>query len=210
MSISNEDYLNGLIAKAKKSWEGVDVESYMSDLRDDTFDKEVAENLSKEVASYITEQMKSNMDKATIKCRALMVGDWCCNKHGFPMQITNVGEDYAYATWEDNEGDPWEFDDKDDHPHPIEITRELLKANGWEEHSYYSSFHNLSKYLFMKDKNGNHLELKHGTLAIWNDHEPDNDGVYSDILIPIKYVHQIQQVLRLAGMTDMANNFKVK
>lgn len=206
---NNEDYLNNLIAKAKKSWAGVDVESYMSDLRDDSFDKEVAENLSKEVASYITEQIKSNMDKATIKCRDLMVGDWITNRNGFPMQITNVGEDYAYATWEDNEGDPWEFDDKDDQPEPIEITKELLKANGWEEHSYYSSFHNLSNYFFMKDKNGNHLELKHGTLAIWNDHEPDNDGVYSDILIPIKYVHQLQQALRLAGMTDMANNFKI-
>ena len=149
------------------------------------------------------------MDATTIKCRVLMVGDWITDIHGFPMQITNVGEDYAYATWEGNEGDPWEFDDKDDQPEPIEITREMLKANGWEEHSYYSSFHNLSNYFFMKDKSGNHLELKHGTLAIWNDHEPDNDGVYSDILIPIKYVHQLQQALRLAGMTDMANNFKI-
>ena len=209
MSISNKDYLNKLIAKAKKSWEGVDVESYMSDLRDNSFDKEFAENLSKEVASYITEQMKSNMDKAKIKCRDLMVGDWITNRNGFPMQITNVGDDYAYATFEGNEGDPWEFDDKDDQPEPIEITRELLRANGWEEHSYYSSFHKLSNYLFMKDKNGNHLDLIHGTLAIWNDHEPDNDGVYSDILIPIKYVHQLQQALRLAGMTDMANNFKI-
>ena len=39
----DEDYLNGLIAKAKKSWEGVDVDSFMSDLRDESFDKEVAE-----------------------------------------------------------------------------------------------------------------------------------------------------------------------
>ena len=43
MSISNEDYLDGLIAKAKKSWESVDVDSFMSDLRDESFDKEVAE-----------------------------------------------------------------------------------------------------------------------------------------------------------------------
>ena len=64
----DENYLDGLIAKAKKSWEGVDVESYMSDLRDNSFDKEFAENLSKEVASYITEQMKSNMK--TIEERA--------------------------------------------------------------------------------------------------------------------------------------------
>ena len=34
MSISNEDYLDGLIVKVKKSWEGVDVDSFISDLRD--------------------------------------------------------------------------------------------------------------------------------------------------------------------------------
>ena len=69
----DENYLDGLIAKAKKSWKGVDVDSYMSDLRDDSFDKEVAENLSKEVASYITEQMKSNMK--TIEERAKEWGE---------------------------------------------------------------------------------------------------------------------------------------
>ena len=31
----DEDYLSGLIAKAKKSWEGVDVDSFMSELRDE-------------------------------------------------------------------------------------------------------------------------------------------------------------------------------
>lgn len=144
-----------------------------------------------------------------MKCKEFQICDWIQDKNGFQWQIIGVGDDYAYATFEGNEGDPWEFDDKDDQPHPIEITRELLEANGWEEHSYYSSFHNLSKYFFMKDKNGNHLELKHGTLAIWNDNEPDNDGVYSDIVIPIKYVHQLQQALRLAGLTEMANNFKI-
>ena len=41
----DEDYLNGLIKKAKKSWEGVDVESYMNNLRDDSFDKEVAKKI---------------------------------------------------------------------------------------------------------------------------------------------------------------------
>ena len=29
------DYLNSLIAKAKKSWEGIDVDSFMSELRDE-------------------------------------------------------------------------------------------------------------------------------------------------------------------------------
>ena len=51
MSISNKDYLNKLIAKAKKSWEGVDVERYMSDLRDNSPDKEDTEELQKAVES---------------------------------------------------------------------------------------------------------------------------------------------------------------
>ena len=42
----NEDYLNGLIAKAKKSWDGVDVDSFMKDLRDE----DVAEKEQKAIA----------------------------------------------------------------------------------------------------------------------------------------------------------------
>lgn len=43
MSISNEDYLNELIAKAKKSWESVNVDSYLSDLRYSLTEKEDTE-----------------------------------------------------------------------------------------------------------------------------------------------------------------------
>ena len=59
---NNEDYLNNLITKAKKSWEGVDVESYMSDLRDDTFDKEAAKEVVEEVSSCIINQIKNNYE----------------------------------------------------------------------------------------------------------------------------------------------------
>ena len=47
MAISNKDHLNELIAKAKKSWEGVGVESFMSDLRDVEKEQKVLENLKK-------------------------------------------------------------------------------------------------------------------------------------------------------------------
>ena len=43
----NEDYLNGLIAKAKKSWESVAVDNFMSDLRDVEKEHKVLENLKK-------------------------------------------------------------------------------------------------------------------------------------------------------------------
>lgn len=204
---NNEDYLNNLIAKAKKSWEGVDVDSFMSDLRDDTFDKEVAENLSKEVASYITEQMKSNMDKATIKCRALMVGDWITNRNGFPMQITNVGEDYAYATFEGNEGDPWEFDDKGDQPQPIPLTAEILEKNGfgmfkydrWVQ--YYRIFGNsVIPFVLYSTIGGEMLSQE---VDIFSTSTNTNCG------IDVNYVHEIQHALRLCRLNELADNFKV-
>ena len=134
-----------------------------------------------------------------------MVGDWITNRNGFPMQITNVGEDYAYATFEGNEGDPWEFDDKDDQPQPIEITEDILKENRWKVQGYTLL---PNEHYYVKDEGGNHLLWSNGTLFIWFDYEKDNNRVY-DILVPCKYVHQMQQVLRIAGLTDMANNFKV-
>ena len=146
------------------------------------------------------------MKTETIRCRALMVGDWCCDQHGFPMRITNVGDDYAYATFEGNEGDPWEFDDKDDQPQPIEITEDILKENKWEVRGY--TFRQSERY-YVKDESGNHLLLNLGTLSIWLAYGESNDGGLSDVTFPCKYVHQLQQVLRIAGLTDMANNFKV-
>ena len=62
MSISNKDYLDELIAKAKKSWEGVDVDSYMQNLRDDSLDKEAAKEVAEEVSSCIINQIKNNYE----------------------------------------------------------------------------------------------------------------------------------------------------
>ena len=143
-----------------------------------------------------------------MKCKELMVGDFCRSGHGLPMQITNVGDDYAYATFEGNEGEPWEFDDKDEQPQPIEITGDLLKANGWGVCSY-NFLSNLIRYSYVKDEGENHLMWKQGMLAILPNCKKSNDGVFADIVISCKYVHQIQQVLRLAGMTELANNFKI-
>ena len=150
--------------------------------------------------------MKNLRDMETIKCKELMVGDLCRSEHGFPMQITNVGDDYAYATFE---GFDWELDDEDCKPCAIEITPELLKYNGWDVFTYEIGVATYTTYCSKKEA-GNYLEWKRGTLSIWIDYEENSDGVYADILVPCKYVHQLQQVLRLAGMTEMANNFKVQ
>ena len=214
----DEDYLNGLIKKAKKSLEGVDVDSFMSELRDDFSDKEVAEKLSKEVTSHIIEQIKYNMDAVTVKCRNLMVGDWITNRNGFPMQITNVGEDYAYATFAGNEGDPWEFDDKDDQPQPIPLTPEILEKNDWywgltsneedivscvggayDEHWVYDEGAGEISLIFPKDTDGGELRIDDQR---FNRHL---EFIWCDTL----YVHELQNALRLCGLDEIADNFKV-
>ena len=64
MSTSNKDYLDELIAKAKKSWEGVDVDNFMSDLRDVEKEHRVLEKLKKviENSSINKEHTKSNIN----------------------------------------------------------------------------------------------------------------------------------------------------
>ena len=68
---NNEDYLNKLIAKAKKSWAGVDVDSYMSDLRDNdmkTIEERAKANLAYE-QDFCGHSLSENM-----VCRAYVRG----------------------------------------------------------------------------------------------------------------------------------------
>ena len=40
-----------------------------------------------------------------MKCKELQISDWIADNNGFRWQIIGVGDDYAYATFEGNEGD---------------------------------------------------------------------------------------------------------
>ena len=159
------------------------------------------------------------MKAVTIKCRALMVGDWCCDHHGFPMQITNVGDDYAYATFEGNEGDPWEFDDKDNQPQPIILTLEILEKNGW--HFGLTSDEEDAEYCLGGCHYDRHWTYDEGAGSISLIFPNDADGgeliiddqsfnrhlnlVFCDTL----HVHELQRTLRLCGLNELADNFKV-
>ena len=135
-----------------------------------------------------------------------MVGDWVANRNGSPMQIVAVDEDNAYAC-EGNEERPCIFgDDEDYKPEPIEITDDIMRKNNWEVQGYTLL---LSEHYYVKDEGGNHLLWSHGTLSIWLAYGESNDGVFSNVTVPCKYVHQLQQVLRLIGLSDIADNFKV-
>ena len=91
---------------------------------------------------------------------------------------------------------------------------ELFEANGWRTESFTVSpwDGSVQAYYFIKDESDIHLEFACNTLTICFNYENGIDavsGVSADIMIPVQYVHQLQQVLRLAGMTELANNFKI-
>lgn len=137
------------------------------------------------------------MNAVKIKCRALMVGDWCCDQHRFPMQITNVGDDYAYATFEGNEGDPWEFDDKDDQPEPIPLTPEILEKNGFIKV-------NSQRYDYGSPDNDCYVKVNPKKNMIHVNGRNANINLYSH-----SFVHELQRALRCCGLWDIAENFKV-
>ena len=159
------------------------------------------------------------MKTETIRCRELQYGDWITDKNGFPMQITTVGEDYAYATFEGNEGDPWEFDDKDDQPQPIILTPEILEKNGWyygltsdeedaeycldgchyDRHWCYDEGAGSISLIFPNDAEGGELIIDDQS---FNRHL---NLVFCDTL----HVHELQRTLHLCGLNELADNFKV-
>ena len=158
------------------------------------------------------------MDATTIKCRDLQFGDWIADNNGFQWQITVVGDDYAYATFEGNEGDPWEFDDKDDQPEPIPLTPEILKKNDWywgftsDEKNFKSCVMGAFEPHWVYDKGA-------GEISLYFDKDTDGgalriadqrfnrrlDFFWCDTL----YVHELQRALRCCGLNELADNFKV-
>ena len=60
MARNYDETLDSLIAKTKKSWKGIDAESFMSDLRDVEKEQKVLENLKKAMKEAMEEQYENN------------------------------------------------------------------------------------------------------------------------------------------------------
>ena len=149
-----------------------------------------------------------------MKCKELQIGDWVQDKNGFQCQIIGVGDDYAYATFEDNDGDPWEFDDKDDQPEGIPLTKEMLDANGFRYEKDYGPFYrsilgsyfSTSEYCVCVEWK----ETPEGRKICYIDCERRKDGRGNSATIKSNlYVHTLQHALRLVGLSEIADNFKV-
>ena len=132
------------------------------------------------------------METVKIRCKDLMVGDYIANRNGSPMQIVAVDEDNAYAC-EGNEERPWIFGDNEGYkPQPIILTPEILEKNGWKETEYWHEYQDGKNTIqcCLPDMRGriNGIEIEH---------------------FKCEYVHQYQHLLRLCGLNELADNFKI-
>ena len=128
-----------------------------------------------------------------MKCKELQICDWIADNSGFPMRVNIVGDDYAYATFEGNEADPWEFDDKLEPPYPIKLTEEILEKNEF----------NLMEKIFISKAEGFEDAQERDTFEL------HISGYTIGVNGFIWYVHELQHALRLAGLREKADGFKV-
>ncbi len=130
-----------------------------------------------------------------MKCNELMVGDWVADACGIPMQVISVGYTYAYAERNDENDYDWvEFEDKECKPCPILLTDEFFEKNDFDKKILHWSEGGI-----IYEKDGN----KGYNIAIRMFDAPFGPGAN------VHYVHELQQLLRLGGYTELANSVKL-
>ena len=135
-----------------------------------------------------------------MKANELMLNDWVyLSETGrYPMQITLLDEDGCYLNFVDNEGDPFEGDFGENGVQPVPLTKEMLFANGFNK---YVDCRSKMYYAYVVDHKlvCEIIERKEGDIeaAIGGSHRQ------------LKYVHELQHLLRLAGLDKLADTFKI-
>lgn len=130
-----------------------------------------------------------------MKCNELMVGDWIADARGIPMQVISVGYTYAYAERNDENDYDWEeFEDKECKPCPILLTDEFFKKNDFDKKILHWSEGGI---IYEKDGSNGY------NIAIRMFDAPFGPGAN------VHYVHELQQLLRLGGYTELANDVKL-
>ena len=117
-----------------------------------------------------------------MEAKELMIGDWVAQKHsGLLLKVSEVRPPYIIADGEDGQF-------HEDTLEPIPLTEEMLKANGYEEHVGEKGAYGVTIAPHFKRDDSPEVFCDGHPFAVWFD-EP----------VDIKYVHQLQHVLRLYG-----------
>lgn len=130
-----------------------------------------------------------------MKATELMINDWVYSDTlNQPHQINPSDFRFMNTRAQDVFGENGEFI----HIHPIPLTPEILEANDFRlgyNDRYYAIFDDTECLFCIRIRRGGSLWIP--------------VSVYGKGII-LKHVHQLQHALRLAGFTDLADNFKLE
>lgn len=126
-----------------------------------------------------------------MKMTELMIGNWVTGKkwRENPFQITRINDSgkFIYGKTVNSTVGPFLLDELE----PILITPEMLERNGFTEDYRYGD---LSYIQSRGTVTGIHINGKNGEMR----------EMY------FKYVHEVQNALRLCGLNDLADHFNLE
>ena len=137
-----------------------------------------------------------------MKPNEVMIGDWVKpNQCKVPTTYTRVAMIMTDGVYMEEAERRFDFEEL----HPITVTKEILEANGFIKSGYMCRCcHNLADF-------DNHAQLDYNLkFSTFEIKRMKNREWTAKIYIDAHYVHELQHLLRVAGLNDMADNFKIK
>ena len=128
-----------------------------------------------------------------MKATDLMIGDKVMVK-----VLSQIPDTYVLHTWTANDYS------RDIQVKPIPLTAEILEKDGWErdidKEWEYNNSHILPHYCYQWEKRNVKIEMYAGL-----------EGFTISLIIGRRFyaVHELQHALRLCGLDELADNFKV-
>lgn len=128
----------------------------------------------------------------------LCIGNWVTNENGFPMYVQAIyDDDTVYLDFDGNEGDTWETDIED--VHPIELTEEIIEKIGFKLEEDKTGFNITMQFenFILSINTLSNSKGKNFYLEI------DNEFLSLVGGCDIQYVHELQNIVRLATGKDL-------
>ena len=128
-----------------------------------------------------------------MEAKELMIGDKVMVK-----VLSQIPDTYVLQTWTANDYS------RDIQVKPIPLTAEILEKDGWErdidKEWEYNNSHILPHYCYQWEKQNVKIEMYAGL-----------EGFTISLIIGRRFyaVHELQHVLRLYGLDELADNFKI-
>ena len=128
-----------------------------------------------------------------MEAKELMIGDKVMVK-----VLSQIPDTYVLHTWTANDYS------RDIQVKPIPLTAEILEKDGWErdidKEWEYNNSHILPHYCYQWEKQNVKIEMYAGL-----------EGFTISLIIGRRFyaVHELQHALRLRGLDELADNFKI-